>query len=153
MPDLLTHSHLGKYLRDDVVQTFSEGRLSVLIDRAEMRVVSRYREEAALADSSMYFDDPLGAETSPGIVQLRGWAETDDGTPDVDAMPDELVKRLRMVVAAVVEWRYDQEDTERIESESVGGRSVSYRDTPTVPSRLFTPLDKYDERHPFSGRW
>jgi hypothetical protein len=153
MPQILTQDHFSEYLRDGLVQALADNRLHLRIDHAEMRVVSRYREEAALADSSMYFDDPLGAETSPGIVQLRGWAETDDGTPDVDAMPDELVKRLRMVIAAVVEWRYDQEDTERIESESKGSVSVSYRDSPSVPTRLFTPLDKYDERHPFSGRW
>ena len=123
------------------------------IERAEMRVVGRYREKSALRDSPLFFDEPIGAETSPGIVQLRGWAETDSGKPDIEAMPDGLVKRLRVVVAQVVEWSIKREDTEEVASESVGSKSVSFKDLDDMPTRLFQPLDKYDTRAPLGGFW
>jgi len=149
MASILTDDTWSEYLSDDAM---TADRLRRRVDIAEWRVISHYREEAAVADSLMYFDEPLGAETSPGIVQLRDWAEADDGVPDVDAMPDDLVRRLRIVISDVVEWRLEYETREGVESISQGSRSKSYdTNLPSLPSRLFQPLDKYDEREPFTG--
>lgn len=150
MPEILTDGSAVELLSEEAL-----GRADIQrrVERAEMRVVGRYREKAALRESPLYFTEPLGSETSPGIVQLRGWAETDSGKPDTDAMPNGLVRRLRVVIAEVIQWEVDRDETAHLDSESVGSKSVSYADTEDVPSRLFQPLDKYDTRAPINGFW
>mgnify|MGYP000261684435 CR=1 FL=1 len=151
MPEIFTASAFSQYLSDEVQ---SADRLPMRAEIAEARVVHRYREQAAAYDSEMFFDEPLTAEGNPGVVRLNGWEETEDGTPDVEAMDDDLVRRLRIVIAQVMEWRYEHEAREGVESKSQGSRSVSYDTSePSLPTRLFQPLQKYDEREPFSGRW
>jgi hypothetical protein len=148
---ILTDDTGNEYLSDDA-QTAS--RLRVRVEKAEARVISHYREDAAVAGTPLVFDGQFGSKSDPGIVQLRGWEEDADGDPDTTAMPDDLVRRLRIVISDVVEWRLRQQDREGIESKSEGSRSVSYdKSESTVPTRLFDPLEKYDQREPFSGRW
>jgi len=154
MPDILPDDTWSEYLSDDA-QTAD--RIRVRVEKAEARVISHYREDAAVAGTPLVFDGRFGDDSDPGIVQLRGWEETDTGTPDVGAMPDDLVRRLRIVISDVVEWRVSQEDRDGIESKSVGSRSVTYETDgdggATVPERLFRPLDKFDKTEPLSGRW
>jgi len=144
MPDLLPTSEYDTFLPDEVQQA---DRLDLRVEKAEMVVVGRYRDRAAASSTPMYFTD-----TTRDIVELRGWREADDGTPDTEAMPDDLVRRLRIVVADVVEWQLDYEDKAGITRVNQGSRSVTY-DLSALPSRLFQPLEKYDTREPFSGLW
>ena len=150
MPDILTGGPLVELLTDEAL-----GRADIQprIDRAEMRVIGRYREKEARPDRDFGFRNGLVTRDEPGIVELWGWAETDDGTPAPDEMPDDLVHRLRMVISEVVLWEIERDETEGLESESVGSKNVSYADTKDLPSRLFQPLDKYDTREPVSGFW
>ena len=148
MPSILTGGSVPELLSEEALD---RADIKARIERAEMRVVGRYREKSALRNSPLVFDEPIGAETSPGIVQLRGWAETDSGEPDIEAMPDGLVKRLRVVIAQVVGWGVKREETEQVDSESIGSKSTSYKDLQDLPTRLFQPLDKYDTRAPLGG--
>jgi len=150
MSSILTGGSVTELLSEEALD---RADIKARIERAEMRVVGRYREKSALRDSPLFFDEPIGAETSPGIVQLRGWAETDSGEPDIEAMPDGLVRRLRVVIAQVVQWGVKREETEQVDSESIGSKSTSYKDLQDLPTRLFQPLDKYDTRAPFGDFW
>jgi len=150
MPDILTDDTWSEYLSDEAQKA---SRLRIRVDVAEARVVDRYREKAAAYDSNLYFDESLANE-GPDVVRLDGWEEESDGTPDVDAMPDKLVRHLRIVIAAVVEWRLDREQHDQVSRISQGSRSKTWdNDAPPLPSRLFRPLENFDEREPLSGWW
>jgi len=150
MAEILTTTSQEELLSGE---TLTRDDLPRRVERAEARVVGRYREKSALREGPLYFTEPLGSETSPGVVQLRGWAEADDGTPDTNTMPDGLVRRLRLVIADVVEHELTYDETEALDSESVGSKSVSFKDLDDMPTRLFQPLDKYDTRAPLGGFW
>lgn len=151
MPHILTSKDWEDLLSDATMQ---RSDLARRVDKAEMRVVSHYREDAAVAGTPLVFDGTFGEDHSPGVVQLRGWEEDSGGNPDTAAMPDDLVRRLRIVISDIVEWRLDREGHEQFSRKSEGSRSVTYdNDAPSVPTRLFQPLDKYDQTEPFSGRW
>jgi len=151
MPDILTDDTWSEYLSNDAI---TASRVRVRVDKAEARVIGHYREDTAVAGTPLVFDGDFGNAGEPGIVQLRGWEEDADGNPDLDAMPDDLVSHLRIVISDVIEWRLQQESREGVESKSEGSRSVSYDTSePAVPERLFRPLERYDQREPFSGRW
>jgi hypothetical protein len=68
-------------------------------------------------------------------------------------MPDDLVDRLRIVIADVVEYRLQEEEREGVQSVSQGDKSRSYEKTVDLPSRLFFPLEKYDQREGVTGWW
>jgi len=145
MADILTDAHLSLLSEE----ARSQEDIRKRIDLAEIKVVDRYREsrENALA---WYFEGELDPTAE---VRLVGWATESDGTVDVQRVDDELLRRLRLVIAEVVEWSLQYEETEMLDSESVGSKSVSYADAPTIPTRLFRPLRRFDEREPVSGLW
>jgi hypothetical protein len=142
MPQILTSSQYDELLSDDV-RNLSD--LDVRVEKAEYRVLNKYRQRHGV-DAPLRFDSEV-----PGLVMLSGYATDDNGDPDTAAMDDELLRRLRLVIADVVEWRYDYEQIEDIDSEAVGERSATYSDVPELPSRLFSPLDKFDHSSPFFG--
>lgn len=147
MADILTSTDYDDFLSDEV-QNRSD--LDLLVDRAEIRVVDRYRNTRPLTENTLRFD---AFDGDPGVVMLYGWAEDSNGNPDTTEMPTELVKRLRLVIATIVERMHEHEERDGVDSLSQGDRSISYGDFPEVPTSVFQPLDKYDEREPFSGRW
>jgi hypothetical protein len=140
MPEILTSSEWDDYLSDEVR---NRSDLSMLVQRAEWYVVDRYREEDRRSEVEDYFD---GGGLYKQDVELDGWRVTDDGTPDVQEMPDDLVDRLRTSISLLVRYWHKLEDIEEVESISQGNESVSFRDRPQVPSSAFAPLRPYDER-------
>jgi len=148
MADILVGATVEELLSEEALD---RADIEARIERAEVRVIGRYREKEARSDRDS-FRSGLAPRGAPGTVRLHQWSES-DGTPDIEEMPDDLVRRLQLVIAKVVMWRLEQEQTEHFESESVGSKSVSYADTEDLPTRLFQPLDKYDARHPIDGFW
>jgi hypothetical protein len=144
--EILSTSEYDEFLSDEAQ---SEGDIDLRVELAEIKVVDRYREsrENALA---WYFEGELDPTAE---VRLVGWATEPDGTVDVQRVDDELLRRLRLVIAEVVEWSLDYETHAHLDSETVGSKSVSYADAPTIPSRLFRLLRRFDEREPVSGLW
>lgn len=147
MPDILTSDHYDDFLSDDVQQRKD---LQLLVNRAEIRVVDRYRNTRPLTESTLRFD---AFDGDPGVVMLHGWEEDSNGNPDTTAMDAELVNRLRLVIATVVGRMHEHQEREGVESLSQGDRSVTYGDFTEVPTAAFQPLDKYDKRQPFTGYW
>jgi hypothetical protein len=143
MAYFLQGKRLMKYLSDEAREA---GRTQVRIEKAEAYVITRYRAER---EAALTFD----FDATEGEVLLEGWEELDDGTPDPDAMPDQLVDRLAMVTADVVEYRLKEEDREGLQSVSQGGRSKSFEETVDLPSRLFMPLERFDQREGVTGWW
>lgn len=144
MPDILTSSDYDTFLSDDVQ---SQSDIDLRVDRAEWAVVDRYR--AHEEDDSLLRSDAF----EPQPVMLEGWEEDADGNPDTSAMDDDLVQRLRAVIADVVEHTLAREDQKGVKSTSQGSRSVSYEDMASLPSYLFRPLRQYDMTEPVSGFW
>jgi hypothetical protein len=130
MPDILTSGYYDKWLPASILEQNDFKDLERAIGRAERQIRSRYRENTHLVDR----------------VRLAGWAETGDGTPDVDAMPDDLVEALRDCVARIVEHRLTAPDR-HVSLESQGSRSRAYRPR-GLPASTFAPLDEYDTRTP-----
>ncbi len=143
MAYFLEGARLMKYLSDEAREA---ERLDVRIERAEAYVITRYRAER---EAALTFD----FDATEGEVLLEGWEEKDDGTPDPDAMPDQLVDRLAMVTGDVVEYRLKEEQREGLQSVSQGGRSKSFEETVDLPSRLFMPLERFDQREGVTGWW
>lgn len=143
MAYFLEGARLMKYLSDEAREA---ERLDVRIERAEAYVITRYRAER---EAALTFD----FDATKGEVLLEGWEENDDGTPDPDAMPDQLVDRLAMVAGDVVEYRLKEEEREGLQSVSQGGRSKSFEETVDLPSRLFMPLERFDQREGITGWW
>ena len=143
MGDILTSSYYD--LLDD--ETQSRDDVDQRVELAEYKVVGRYREgrEGSL---QWYWEGALDPTQN---VHLWGWEEDSSGDFDASASDDELVRRLRLVIAAVTDWSLEYEQRAQLGSEGVGARSVSYADAPTIPSRLFRPLAPYDETEPFCG--
>jgi len=143
MPQILTDDAVTKYLPGSIT---GRDDLDRRVRKAEMYVITRYRAER---ETALTFD----FDATEGDVLLEGWEETDDGTPQPSEMPDDLVERLRIVIADVVEYRLQEEDREGVQSVSQGDRSVSYEKTVSLPSRLFQPLERYDQREGITGWW
>jgi hypothetical protein len=141
---ILPNSEYDNFLSDEL-QNLSD--IDLRVEKAEYRVIEKYRQRHAI-DAPLYFDG-----TSAGIVMLDGYEENDQGEPDTAEMPDDLVRRLRIVIADVVEHARKHEQTEGIDSESLGERSASYSNLPSLPQRLFRPLDKYDHTRSITGFW
>jgi len=143
MPQILSPSYYGDLL-SDAIRDRSD--LDEIVEKAEYYVVDRYRAHSRTTYGLRFAGHPFP-------VMLDGWAETDNGNPDTGAMPQDLVRRLRIVIADVVAWRIKLEQQEGMESISQGSESVSFSELDQLPSRLFRPLDKYDDSEPFSGYW
>jgi len=128
-------------------QARSQKDIRKRVELAEIRVLGRYKEDRDAA-LDWYFEGRL----DPSInVDLYGYREDANGNFDPEASNDELVRRLRLVVAQVVNWSVRQEQTTFLDRERVGQKAVAYSDVPEVPTRLFQPLNDYDEREPFHG--
>lgn len=137
----------GAYLHLLSEQARSQKNIRTRVELAEIRVLGRYKEDHDGA-LDWYFEGRL----DPSInVDLYGYREDADGNFDPQASNDELVRRLRLVVAQVVNWSVRQEQTTFLDRERVGQKAVAYSDVPEVPTRLFQPLNDYDEREPFHG--
>jgi len=137
MADILTSDHFD--LLSDEARERSD--LQILVEQAEIKVIDRYRE--VRPDSGFDYDidgDPLEHD-----VQLDGWREDDQDRPDTDAMDDDLVRRLRLEIAKLVNHWVDIPD-DYVESVSEGDRSVSYREIDEVPDDFGSLLRRYDER-------
>lgn len=143
MPQILTSSEYSNYLSQEAQNA---SQLDLRVQKAEIYVITRYRAEQA---TPLTFD----FDATEGDVLLEGWAEDANGDPDTAAMPDDLVDRLRIVIADVVEYRLQEEDREGVQSISQGDKSRSYEKTVSLPSRLFLPLERYDEREGVTGWW
>ncbi len=143
MAYFLQGKRLMKYLSDEAREA---GRTEVRIEKAEAYVITRYRAER---EAALTFD----FDATEGDVLLEGWEETGDGTPAPDQMPDLLVDRLAMVTADVVEYRLNEEKRQGLQSMSQGGRSKSFENTVDLPTRLFTPLERFDQREGVTGWW
>mgnify|MGYP000647889191 CR=1 FL=1 len=144
MPDLLPPAEWPSYIAADVVGDVTDR----IVDRAERTIIERYREIDACCKPD-YIDDYFNGDLSRGTVQLSGWREEADGTPDVDAMPDRLVDALRDAIARLVEHRLTAPER-GVVSESRGGRSRSYASRSSgVPPPVYAPLRPFDDRTPW----
>jgi hypothetical protein len=139
MPDILVQGEWGTYFPTDIEPDVTALR----VDRAERTVVDRYRQDEP-GPSTDVFDIVDG---EPASVELDGWAETGDGTPDPSARDDGLLDALRDSIARLVEHRLTAADR-NLASESRGGRSESYRGR-GVSQRVYAPLRPYDDRTPW----
>lgn len=145
MPRILTDAHydlLSAEARD-------AGDIDQRVELAEMRVVDRYREDRR-GSLAWYFDGKIDPTLR---VRLWGVVTDDEGRIDTAESDDELLRRLRLVIASVVEWELQRDDIEHLQREMKGQSSASYADLPALPSRLFRPLDQYDETPTVGGFW
>jgi hypothetical protein len=141
IPQILPDSKWGKWLPDGVL---SQSDPALKVWRAEQMVIRRYREHEHASTNAVRED------THDAWVQLIGWEETDDGDPDVAAMPDDLVTALRDTISRIVTHRYEAPD-DNVQSRSVGSRSVSFRaDAGALPRSVYEPLRPFDDRTPYS---
>jgi hypothetical protein len=139
MPNILIPDSQTTYLTD---RAYQSDELDLLIDRAERRVKSRYRENLSRNDFRL---------SGGGEVRLDGWTEDDEGNPDLEAMDDALLDALRASIAEIVEhWASRPAEAEHLESKSQGARSVSFRDDTDLPSAVYAPLRPYDTRKTLS---
>jgi hypothetical protein len=146
MGEILTQEKQVELLSDEVQ---SEADIDLRVEIAEMRVVDRYRR-----DREGSLDWYYAGELDPtATVRLVGYREDEDNVFDAQASDEDLTRRLRIVIAKVVEWTHQREDIEHIQREMKGQSSVSYTDLPQLPARLFRLLDPYDESEPVSGIW
>lgn len=144
MPDLLAGDALEEWLDGEVA---ADDSLRRLVRRAERKVIDRYRQKKHGSDPPL---DSFRSTAHLRPVRLEGWKETDDGTPDVDAMPDDLVRRLRDVIARIVTHWANAPDSD-VESVSQGSKSVSYsKDAGHLPRSVWEPLRPYDDRTPYA---
>ena len=140
MADILTSSVLDDWLSDDIQARDDFDRL---VGRAERKLVDRYREHRAGRPGGL----GSGADQ---VVMLDGWAEDANGAPDTDAMPDDLVTRLRDVISRIVE--HAAESPGHVKRRLVGSKSVTYKaGADALPRTTWAPLRPYDERTPYSA--
>jgi len=113
-------------------------RLTLMIVRAEKKVVDRYRTTGG---SELSF-------SKGGVVQLDGWAEDENGDPDIQEMPADLVFALRDSIGRIVDfWAQKPGEADHVQSQSQGDRSVSFRDA-DLPRSVYRPLRPFDLRQP-----
>lgn len=139
MPNILTPSVQTDYL---TAEAYNHEELPLLIEKAERKVINRYRETDNRRDD-LILDAHYGVD-----VRLDGYVE-DEGQVDLEESDDGLIDALRATVAAIVEFWTDKPDASaHVDSMSQGDRSVSYRDK-ALPSSVYAPLQPYDERRRF----
>lgn len=138
MPRILTSSHYD--LLSDEAQARSD--LDALVETAEMKVIDRYREVRPDDQVEDYFGGTITGEA----IQLDGWQEDDQGNPDTEAMNSDLVRRLRLTIARVVDHEAESPDG-NVSSMSQGDKSVNYsEDAGEMDSSVFSLLRRYDQR-------
>lgn len=139
---LLTRDTWPTFLSEDVMTEDPE-ELMRLAERAERKVVDRYRE-VDTHTGDLILDNHFDAD-----VRLDGWAEDDQGNPDLQEMDAGLLEALRESIANIVEfWVNKPNEAEHIESQSQGDRSVTFRDK-DLPSSVYAPLRRFDDRSPW----
>jgi len=143
MPEILTSDTWDEWLPDSVL---SEADLPRVVNRAERKLLDRFRQDEKTIDTSAFQEHPPALEP----VQLKGYEATGDGTPDTTAMPDKLVTRLRDTIARIV-THWETAADEGIDSVSQGSKSVSYsKGAGSLPMSVWEPLRPYDDRTPYS---
>lgn len=143
MADILTPEQYSTWLDDALLSKGSA--LERAVGRAERDVIRRYRGKGLSSFDPLRFSGFGATVDSP--VQLDGWADLDDGTPDVANMPDDLVEALRDTIARIVTYRLKDAPDPHVALESQGSRSKAYRSQKMPPS-VYAPLSEYDERTP-----
>jgi hypothetical protein len=136
MPDILVSDAQPDYLTSEA-QNADE--LELMIDRAERKVLNRYREVGPARDLilDVHYDSD---------IQLDGYVEDDQGNPDLQEMDAGLLDALRAAIAAIVEFEVDRPDeAEHVDSMSQGDRQVSFKDK-SLPSSVFSPLRSFGRR-------
>jgi hypothetical protein len=137
MPEILTTAAQPDYLSSEA---FQADELELMVDRAERKVLGRYRETDTRSDD-LILDEHFGRD-----VQLEGYVEDDQGDPDLQEMDAGLLDALRAAIAAIVEFEVDRPDeAEHVDSMSQGDRQVSFKDK-SLPSSVFSPLRSFDRR-------
>jgi hypothetical protein len=139
MPSILTPDH-HDLLDEEAKEHFAN--VEQVIQEAEWYVADRYRSSEP--GGSLW----LSSSAPEGPVQLRGWAEDEGGTPDPSGMPSRLLDRLRVTIARLVSHWATWEQRQGVDSISQGNESVTYKEMPRVPSRIFAPLRPFDQRPP-----
>jgi hypothetical protein len=134
MPDILIPDSQTTYLTD---RAYQAEELDLLIDRAERKVVNHYRENRTRSNYG------LGGWQ----VSLDGWAEDDDGNPDLEEMDEGLLDALRASIAEIVEhWASRPDEAEHLTRKSQGAKSVTFSDDTDLPSSVYAPCRPFDER-------
>ena len=144
MPDIFTNDTWGKWLPDSVVDAkVEDGSMVRDVNRAERKLIGRYTEHEPGTEA-------VRQDTHGAGVRIIDWEEKEDGTPDVSAMPDDLVTRLRDCIARIIqEWHEMPEDN--VQSVSQGSKSVTYfKEGGSLPRSVWIPLRPYDDRTPYS---
>lgn len=90
------------------------------------------RAEAAVLD---FYSD------AQGVVMLKGY------DPDPALMDEDLVRRLLLTIATVIEHLAEAPDP-NVESVRRGGRSVTFRRRTALPQGFGSLLARFDEREP-----
>jgi len=135
MPEILTTAAQPDYLSSEA---FQADELNLLVERAERKVLSRYREHD---HRDLILDNHFDTD-----VQLNGYVEADNGTINLNESDDRLIDALRATIAAIVEFWVDKpDDAEHIDSMSQGDRQVSFKDK-SLPSSVFSPLRSFGRR-------
>ena len=114
--------------------------LTRYIRKAESKVITRYTQTVTRDD---LLDVPITGELKQ--VRLDGWAETETGEPDPEAMDPSLLRALEEVIADIV--IHMMTAPEYAKSESMGDISVTYRDSAhKLDGSVYNPLASFDER-------
>lgn len=137
---LLTREVWHEYLSDAVMSEHPE-KIMRLLDKAERKVIGRYRE------TRPHTDNYIGEAHLESNVRLDGWIEDDQSDPDLQEMDEDLLDALRESISRIVEFWVERPDP-HVKSESQGARSVSYREK-DLPADVYAPLRPFDDREPF----
>lgn len=118
----------------------NDSALTRHIKKAQAKVIRRYTQTVTRDD---LLDVPLTGELKQ--VRLDGWAETEAGEPDPEAMDSGLLEALREVIADIVIHKMTAPGY--AQSETMGDLSVTYRDgAHKLSGTVYNPLAAYDER-------
>jgi hypothetical protein len=161
MPDILTQDVQDRYLTD---KALNSSDLTLLIERAEVQTINRYRETRP---EGRFQIEGIDGEVLEDDVQLEGFVgPSGDGTGmmgmgplyphnspavdinviDIGASDDRLVRALRATVARIVEFWVDRPDqAAHVARLDQGERRVDFRDK-DLPSSVYAPLRRFDER-------
>jgi hypothetical protein len=162
MPDILTQDVQDDYLTNEALNSSD---LTLLIERAEVKTINRYRETRP---EGRFQIEGIDGEPLEEDVQLDGFVEPSGGgagmmgigplyphnSPestgpkiiDLQASDERLVRALRATVARIVEFWVDKPDeAEHISRLDQGERRVDFRDK-DLPSSVYAPLRRFDQR-------
>ena len=117
--------------------------LSRLAERAERKVLNRYRETDAHDNGQdLILDEYYGRE-----IRLDGYVEQEDSEQiDLERSDDRLIEALRETITRIVEfWARKPDEAEHVSRLDQGERRVDFRDK-GLPTSAFSPLRPFDER-------